>query len=371
MGGCPVFARLTRMRLAVNGGQAIILFSNADLARHLVAGIPAAARIVREAVLAGFSRCIVCAPGEWEPGSLLRAEAGRLGEGALIDFASEEQALARAESDALVIAGENLPVAARLAERAGPGMAPVASADPALLRHGGGRGALDAAARRIVKDTAKPGDGIVSRHINRPISQTISRFLLRFPAIRPIHATWGTGLIALAMVVTLLLGTQPGLIIGVLLFQAASIIDGVDGEIARATFRTTPQGARLDSLVDAATNLAAIGGVAANLYMQGEKQAALAGAAGLAMLALGLWVIARRTERAQQGLTFNAVKEHFAPRRSLLMTWLTWLTSRDFFALAGVVLIASGLASEAMFALAVVAGGWLLVVLAVMMRHSA
>ena len=39
----------------------------------------------------------------------------------------------------------------------------------------------------------------VSRWLNRPISQTISRILLAMPGVRPIHATFGTGLIALLM----------------------------------------------------------------------------------------------------------------------------------------------------------------------------
>jgi CDP-L-myo-inositol myo-inositolphosphotransferase len=173
------------------------------------------------------------------------------------------------------------------------------------------------------------------------------------------------------MTLCLLGGTQRGLIVGALLFQAASIFDGVDGEIARATFRTSARGAMLDSLVDAATNIACIGGVTFNLYLQGEFQAALAGATGLALFATGLAVIGRYGRSNQDGLTFNAVKDHFSARGSRLMTWLTWLTMRDFFALAGAVLIILGFAPHALFVFAVVAAGWLAVVLAVMVRQPA
>ena len=53
------------------------------------------------------------------------------------------------------------------------------------------------------------------------------------------------------------------------------------------------------------------------------------------------------------------------------MEWLTWLTMRDFFAFAGAVLIVAGLASFALYAFAIVAAGWLVVVIGVMARHSA
>ena len=49
-------------------------------------------------------------------------------------------------------------------------------------------------------------------------------------------------------------GGKTGLILGGILFQAASVIDGVDGEMARATFRATDFGKTLDSAVDMATN---------------------------------------------------------------------------------------------------------------------
>lgn len=227
--------------------------------------------------------------------------------------------------------------------------------------------ALVGSARQIIRATAKPGDGIVARHINRPISQVCTAILLRlFPHMRPILATWGTALVAVAMIAALLTGTQTGLIAGALLFQAASIFDGVDGEISRATFRTSPQGAALDSLVDALTNLACVAGVAWNLHCQGQDHAALAGATGLVAMGLGLWLIGRRSRSNAEGMTFNAVKDRLNRNPSRIRQWLTWLTMRDFYALAGAVLIASGLADFALFAFAVVAVGWLVVVVAVL-----
>lgn len=348
------------------GTTAILVFAGAAQANQLVAGLPAAARAARTAAQGGYSHIVITAPEPWSAGRELEAEVARLASGAVVEFAVEAQAVQGNPLGAVLAGGELLGGAVpETVVRAGE----IDPAELARLRSQGEPSAI--VGRRIVRATAKDGDGIVSRHINRPISQTISRILLRLPWIRPVHATWGTALLAVAMLTALLLGTRGGLVAGALLFQAASVFDGVDGEIARATFRTTPQGARLDSLIDAATNFACIGGVALNLHFQGFTHAALAGAAGLAMLVTGLTVIGLRSRDDGNGLTFNAVKVHFSQRRSRIMQWLTWLTMRDFFAFAGAVLIVAGLAHFALYAFAIVAAGWLLVVIAVMARQSA
>jgi len=141
---------------------------------------------------------------------------------------------------------------------------------------------------------------------------------------------------------------------------------GVDGEIARATFRTSRFGAAADSLVDAASNLAFIGGVVANLWLAQEVQAAVIGAIGLGEMALGLFLLGLAARRGGGNITFDLVKHRFGKRPSWLRTWLTWLTMRDFYALAGFGFVASGNAGTGLVAFAVVATGWLVVVLAVL-----
>ncbi len=342
------------------------MFPNAASAHELVGGVPLAARAVRLAAGAGYQQLTLACPAPWQSDGILQAEVARLGNGAKVTVAALPQALADGGADAAVFAGQ----AMILAEAEGRPIAPVDSADAESAAHDLGQQAMDRARRLLVNATAKPGDGIVSRHLNRPISQAISLRLLRLAWIRPVHGTWGTALIAVAMIIALLQGTPTGLVIGALLFQAASIFDGVDGEIARASFRTSASGAALDSLIDAATNLACVGGVAINLYIQGQHQAAMAGGIGLLLLAFGLSVIGLRSRGRREGLTFNAVKEHFDGKRSHLMQWLTWITMRDFYALAGAILISCGFSAFALYAFAVIAAGWLMVVLFVMMRQS-
>lgn len=338
-----------------------------------MAGLPAVARAVREVALAGFGAATVTVPGPWLDDPVVTAEVARLAAGMPVAFATESEALQAAGTDSLLVSGERLLDAEllRLARSGARVDGTGTSGEESALRDGGGQAALTEAGKRIIRETAKPGDGIVSRHLNRPVSQAISRLLLHFDSIRPVHGSWGTALIAVVMFACLLTGTDGGLMAGAALFQFASIFDGVDGEIARATFRTSPEGARLDSLIDAVTNVACLGGVALNLYMQGETMAALAGVTGIVLLATGLTVIGRRARAHAAGLNFNAVKEHFSGQRSRLMTWLTWLTMRDFFALFGAVLVIAGFAVHAMFAFAVIAAGWLVVVLSVMHRQPA
>ena len=315
----------------ITSRSVVVSFADAAQARLAVAGLPAAARALHRLAGDGLAQVWVTTPDAWDPGEWLAQEAARLAPATTIHFTE----MSLAPADLPVIDGANLV----------------------------------ASPREIIKATAKPGDGIVSRHINRRISQACTGGLLRlFPRLRPVQATWGTALLALAMITALLTGTQAGLVTGALLFQAASIFDGVDGEIARATFRTSPQGAALDSLVDALTNLACVAGVAWNLHRQGQDPAALAGAVGLVTMGLGLALIGRRSRKNADGMTFNAVKEQVNRNPSPIRQWLTWLTMRDFYALAGALLIALGFAHFALYAFAVVAMGWFVVVVVVLAR---
>ncbi|WP_301090535.1 CDP-alcohol phosphatidyltransferase family protein [Sphingomonas sp.] len=345
-----------------------IVFRSAAAAEYRVAGIPAAARAARgvaEAFAGEDIRCIITAEKSWTPGGACRAECRRLAPGRhLVLGGSPAPGALRVDGEALVAALADLPPGGDVAAAVQSALAPVTwgAEDPALaLRH---------ASRTIIAGTGKATDGIVSRYLNRPISQRITRTLLRCPGITPFHATLGTATLGLAMILSLLLGGHPGLILGAILFQAASIFDGVDGEMARATWRTSDRGAMLDSLVDALTNLAFVTGVTVNLALSGDVSASLAGAAGLVMLASGLFLIGRRAKASGQPVIFDVIKGHVGQRRSAVMQWLIWLTMRDFFAAVAALLIILGLTRLALFAFAIVAAGWLVVTVTVLVRTS-
>lgn len=113
----------------------------------------------------------------------------------------------------------------------------------------------------------KPTDGPVSRYINRRVSTAITRALLatgRPPSPDAVTiATTAVALLAAYSVISI-----GGVIAGVLI-QLASIIDGVDGEIARAMGRSSKAGAFLDSMMDRLADVAIISAVAIRLLSFG------------------------------------------------------------------------------------------------------
>ncbi|MGY4706758.1 bifunctional L-myo-inositol-1-phosphate cytidylyltransferase/CDP-L-myo-inositol myo-inositolphosphotransferase [Candidatus Bipolaricaulota sp. J31] len=88
------------------------------------------------------------------------------------------------------------------------------------------------------------GDGLISRTLNRHISTRISALLV--DRLSPWEATWiAFGIGILAGVLNLMSPAAAAV-----LYQASSILDGVDGEIARASLRASPLGAWIDSVLD-------------------------------------------------------------------------------------------------------------------------
>ncbi len=103
------------------------------------------------------------------------------------------------------------------------------------------RRARDILVKLAVKGT---GDGLVSRLLNRRISTRISALLV--DRVFPWQATWatfGVGILAAGLNFA-----SPAA--AAVLYQMSSILDGVDGEIARASLRTSPKGGWIDSILD-------------------------------------------------------------------------------------------------------------------------
>jgi 1L-myo-inositol 1-phosphate cytidylyltransferase / CDP-L-myo-inositol myo-inositolphosphotransferase len=96
---------------------------------------------------------------------------------------------------------------------------------------------------------SKPQDGFVSRFLNRPISSRISRLLVRFP-IHPSAFTASIFVLPLVAAVFFVRGDYVSILIGAAIFQLFSILDGCDGEIARAKNLESKFGERLDNVCD-------------------------------------------------------------------------------------------------------------------------
>ncbi|WP_457751845.1 bifunctional L-myo-inositol-1-phosphate cytidylyltransferase/CDP-L-myo-inositol myo-inositolphosphotransferase [Thermococcus sp.] len=101
-------------------------------------------------------------------------------------------------------------------------------------------------ARKMLVFTAVKGtgDGFISRHLNRKISTRISYFLVeRTTPNRMTVVTFVLGILSALL-------TLVSLPLAGILYQLSSILDGVDGELARAQMRTSRFGGYIDSLLD-------------------------------------------------------------------------------------------------------------------------
>jgi CDP-L-myo-inositol myo-inositolphosphotransferase len=140
---------------------------------------------------------------------------------------------------------------------------------------------LEVARNQLRRGLTKESEGPISRYLNRPVSTRISMALA---PLRLSPAALSFAALMLCVVAALFLAQGTG-IVGGLLVQAASILDGVDGEVARLQLRAGPRGAMLDGVLDRFADVAvALGlglwalslGVGANLTL-GLTVAAAAG----------------------------------------------------------------------------------------------
>ncbi len=92
-------------------------------------------------------------------------------------------------------------------------------------------------------------DGIISRNINRKISLRISKYLAS-TGITPNQISIISFLISAIGSSLFLLNNHITTLIGGLLIQFSSIVDGCDGEIARLKFMESKYGAWLDGILD-------------------------------------------------------------------------------------------------------------------------
>ena len=150
-------------------------------------------------------------------------------------------------------------------------------------------GARRLATRAALASSAKPTDGWVSRHINRPISRACSRvaIMLGISANGASLITLGIGLVCAWT------AAQPGygaFVATGILFQLASILDGVDGEIARATLTESERGAQIDTAVDQVTYGACFIGTTIGWIRSGSSRTAM-GSTLLIGLALAISLV--------------------------------------------------------------------------------
>lgn len=105
------------------------------------------------------------------------------------------------------------------------------------------------AERLLIRATRSPKDGLVAKRLNRKISNRITKWLIKTPVtpnqlsiLNLILMGFGSWLISF--------GKPLNTIIGGILFQLTSILDGCDGEVAQIKLKDSKLGAFLDTLTD-------------------------------------------------------------------------------------------------------------------------
>ncbi len=134
--------------------------------------------------------------------------------------------------------------------------------DPESLRH----------AEKILLHSLVPAkDSVVSKYINRKFSLRITK-LLATTGITPNQVTVVSFLTAAASAFCFAAATP---ILGGLLAQLCSIIDGVDGEIARLKFQKSSFGGIFDSILDRYADFIIVIGMTYSWYFNTHSPAAL------------------------------------------------------------------------------------------------
>ena len=109
--------------------------------------------------------------------------------------------------------------------------------------------AFSKAENLLIGNLKKASDGPVSRYLNRPLSIRLTRLLLN-TKIAPNHISIFAFILGILGAGFFFLGGYLNLIIGGILAQIASVVDGCDGEIARLKFKASEFGGWFDAVLD-------------------------------------------------------------------------------------------------------------------------
>jgi phosphatidylglycerophosphate synthase len=229
---------------------------------------------------------------------------------------------------------------------------------------------VDDASRAAAEDDLwnscrKPVDGIVSRHLNRHISLFISRRIAH-TRVMPNHVTAVTFSLGVISAVFVGVGGWLGFAIGGFLFQATSVLDGVDGELARVRFDGSVQGEWLDTISDDSSDVffyAALGVGAFRVLYATPVPATIwlflgFGAALGKLASMAVYYRWLRARGRGDLLAFNWSFDDDSNQTSIarLLGGLRYITKNDFIAFAAMLLGFAGLLPW--FLIAAFVGTW-------------
>ena len=311
--------------------------------RQPMGGLSGIGRSVILADLAG-ARTIYVVSSRAEPADWERSFAVRERPLPEVVFVADKSAIPAEEQDSLVVLPADRLLTAqglrRLVED------PAAALD--APGDGFGPGGPDAVTWQMLQASMKPSEGWFGRHINRPISFRMAAWLMK-RQVSPNAVTWLTFGIAIVMTVMLAHGGMLWLALGGLLYQVVSVVDCVDGDIARVTHQTSRSGAVLDTGFDMLANLGFAGGLTVGLvrtYGMGQLQVA---GAMVVIAALCMSLMALLVRLGPRRGSFDVLRQALAlrlagtPRLAKVVLTAEKLFKRDFYALFAACLCLAGI----------------------------
>ncbi len=123
---------------------------------------------------------------------------------------------------------------------------------------------------KLLATLEKPSDGPISRYLNRPISIRISKYLVK-TNVTPNFISFFLFILCCIGAFFFFLGGYTYLLLGAILAQASSIVDGCDGEIARLKFQETEFGAWFDAVLDRYADAFLLFGLTYYVYFLSEN----------------------------------------------------------------------------------------------------
>lgn len=215
----------------------------------------------------------------------------------------------------------------------------------------------------LIRNLTKPNDGWVSRHLNRPISTIFSR-LLASTQITPNQITLALVVPSLLTGYILAQGGYWGFLIGGALFQLTSILDGVDGELARLKFKSSLYGKWLDFMCDNLAYLAALVGYFIGLFRDGvsdfERTAGWTALLLTVSMMISIIIYYKRFNKDGKLLTVEYSFREKNNWTARFMQWAELLGKREWFALIFFLLAVIGKLEWALIYVCIITAGVLL-----------
>lgn len=209
--------------------------------------------------------------------------------------------------------------------------------------------------RELFDACRKPVDGLVSRFLNRNISIWISKRLVD-TSITPNVMSLITLALALAGSAVMLEGSYAALLAGAFALQWNSILDGVDGELARVRFQQSRLGQWIDTICDDVSNLAFYGALTFAVQKDAfARELAIAGYVAMGSVAITMLVNYVELARLGSG-DFYALDWQAAAKKSAVVALFERVLKKDLFIFLYLALAIVGLLPFAL-AIAVVGHG--------------